>query len=86
MDQDLKAMLESILLNQETFRNEANAKLDSITSQLDRMEAESNQDVIALLEVINGKLELTATKEDINFLAGKLGQHDLEIDRLKRVK
>lgn len=46
----------------------------------------TNGDVISMLEVINRKLELTATKEDIEFLAGKLGQHDLEIDRLKRIK
>jgi chromosome segregation ATPase len=61
-------------------------KLVVITNQLDRMEAESNSDVIAILESMNGKLETLATKEDIDYLAGQLGKHDLEIDRLKRVK
>lgn len=61
-------------------------KLIVITNQLDRMEAESNSDVIAILESMNGKIETLATKEDIDYLAERLGKHDLEIDRLKRVK
>lgn len=44
------------------------------------------EDVVAMLEVISSKVETLATKEEIEYLAGKLGQHDLEIDRLKRIK
>lgn len=61
-------------------------ELSSIRTQLDRIENESNQDVIAMLEIINNKLEVAATKEDVNFLAGKLGQHEFEIEQLKRAK
>ncbi|MBP1993701.1 hypothetical protein [Paenibacillus eucommiae] len=93
MEQELKSLLESIIKNQETLKSEVNARFDNIDvelsairTQLNRIETEANEDIIATLEIINNKLELTATKEDIGFLAGKLGQHELEIDRLKRVK
>jgi chromosome segregation ATPase len=59
--------------------------LTMITMQLEKLEANTNSDVIAMLELMDSKLELTATKEDINFLAMKLGKHELEIDRLKRI-
>ncbi len=62
------------------------SKLADISSQLIRMESNANQDVIGLLELINTKLDLCASKEDIDFFARKFGQYDLEIDRLKRVK
>jgi tetrahydromethanopterin S-methyltransferase subunit G len=63
-----------------------NGKLDTITLQMDRIEAEPNKDVIGMLEIIHSKMETLATKEDIDYLAGQLGKHELEIDRLKRVK
>jgi tetrahydromethanopterin S-methyltransferase subunit G len=135
MDQDLKDMLQSIIVSQEMFQNQVIARFDKvdagfdkvdarldkvdarldkvdarldkvdarldkvdtrldkvegeisiIRTQLDRIEYEGNSDVLGVLEVMNAKLELTATKDDIDYLAMKLGQHDLEIDRLKRVK
>ncbi len=114
MDQELKAILESIQgelqsvkENQVTFAkevnqrfdgidnrfnevdnrfNEVDGKLGDIKSQLDRIEAESNDDIVALLETINGKLETLATKEDVAYLAERLGRTELEIDRLKRAK
>jgi len=66
--------------------NEMDGKLGEIKSQLDRIEAESNDDIVALLETINGKLETLATKEDVEYLAGRVGRTELEIDRLKRAK
>jgi len=66
--------------------NEMDGKLGDIKSQLDRIEAESNDDIVALLETINGKLETLATKEDVEYLAGRVGRTELEIDRLKRAK
>ncbi len=66
--------------------NVMDGKLDGIKNQLDRIEAESNDDVVALLESISGKIETLATKEDIEYLAGRLGRTELEIDRLKRAK
>ncbi|MDF2670458.1 MAG: hypothetical protein K0R67_2764 [Paenibacillus sp.] len=100
MDPELKAMLE--LLHSQIsglgdkltdVSTRLNSRLDSVDNkligiavQLTRMETEGNNDVIIMLEMMDTKLELTAKKEDIDYLAGKLGQHDLEIDRLKRIK
>ena len=61
-------------------------RLDEMKSQLDRIEAESNDDVVALLESIGGKIETLATKEDVEYLAARVGRNELEIDRLKRAK
>jgi hypothetical protein len=60
-------------------------QLAQMQQQLDRMENAQTHDVMALLAIINGKLEQTATKEDITYLARKIGEHDLELDRLKRI-
>jgi archaellum component FlaC len=93
MDQELRSMLETILDHQEAFKKDMNTRFDgvdgrleAISSQLDRIEPETNDDVVAVLESISSKLETLATKEDIDYLAGQLGKHELEIDRLKRVK
>ncbi|EPD81996.1 MULTISPECIES: hypothetical protein [unclassified Paenibacillus] len=55
-----------------------------------------DQEIKGLLEKIltrldsiekSGKLEQAATKEDVAYLAAKIGQHDLELDRLnKRIR
>jgi hypothetical protein len=82
MDQELKRILETIIGNQVNM----GLTLETITNQLDRIESEANSDIVAILESISGKIETLATKEDINYLAGQIGKHDLEIDRLKRVQ
>jgi len=82
MEEKIMEMFASIIENQKQM----NTRLDQISSQLDQIEVNSKQDVIGLLEVINTKLEKSATKHDIDYLAVKFGQYDLEIDRLKRVK
>jgi len=66
--------------------DEVDGKLVTITNQLNRLEGETNDNVIALLQTINGKLETLATKEDVEYLAGRVGRTELEIDRLKRAK
>ncbi|SDC75118.1 hypothetical protein SAMN02799630_01381 [Paenibacillus sp. UNCCL117] len=60
--------------------------LESVKEQLDRNEAEFSQDVVTMLNLIHLKLERSASKEDMDFLAAKLGVHDIEMDRLRRMK
>lgn len=61
-------------------------QLTQMQHQLDRMEYAQTHDVLSLLTMIDAKLEQTATKEDIAYLARRIGEHDLELDRLKRIK
>ncbi|WP_240413791.1 hypothetical protein [Paenibacillus periandrae] len=61
-------------------------QLTHMQHQLDRMEYSQTHDVLSLLTMIDTKLEQTATKEDIAYLARRIGEHDLELDRLKRIK
>jgi hypothetical protein len=88
-----EAMKEEMNTRFETIQKDMNVRFDGvdgrlevISSQLDRIEAETNDDVVAILESISSKMETLATKEDIDYLAGRLGKHELEIDRLKRIK
>ncbi|XID90135.1 hypothetical protein ACF3MZ_16410 [Paenibacillaceae bacterium WGS1546] len=72
--ESVKSEMRSMKDNQETFAREINVRFDGVDgklegskSQLDRIEAETNDDVVTLLESINGKIEALATKEDVEY-------------------
>ncbi|TVY07433.1 DUF1640 domain-containing protein [Paenibacillus cremeus] len=77
--QDMQAEIVSL-------KREMEVRFDRVDERLDRIEVFQNEDVVAMLHVIQGKIETCASKEDVMYLAGKLGEHDLALDQLKRVK
>ncbi|MCM3273068.1 hypothetical protein [Paenibacillus elgii] len=60
--------------------------VSSIKQQLDRIEQNQNDDVIAMLSVVKAKLETTASKEEVSALARIQGEQQLRIELLKKAE
>lgn len=91
--------LKQIVTNMRKEQEVTNARLDRMEKRLDRMDRrletmESRQEKMEKQHEITNerligieqRLNDTATKEDVEYLARKLGEHELELDRLKRAK
>ncbi|PED63954.1 hypothetical protein [Priestia megaterium] len=83
MDAILKAIQE---MNQSLSKeikdgfSSVNERLDKVESRLANLETNSNEDVVALLKQI--ERNTNGLQQDIEFLTGKVGNHDRILNRL----
>ncbi|MEK4886436.1 hypothetical protein NST81_17525 [Bacillus sp. FSL W8-0223] len=79
------------LLIQESFKNlyqyldlkfkEVDANFEAVNSRLEKLEANSNEDVVALLKQIQKNTKGLST--DIEYLAEKVGKHEMILNRIQ---
>ncbi|MFD2618752.1 hypothetical protein [Terrilactibacillus laevilacticus] len=79
-------ILEAIQKMNENFSNELKeikSDIKAMKNQLDRIELNGNEDVIGML--IEVKKQTSNLNTDITNLAGKVGVHDMIINRLSNI-
>lgn len=64
------------------FRGEVKEEFKEVREQLDRMESDQPNDITALLSKIEKNTNVLS--EDLEFLAGKVGKHEMIIDRINK--
>lgn len=81
LQKDIKEV-KNELADVKTKLEDVQTELSDVKETVHRIELTQNEDVIALLKVTTKKV--AEVEEDVQFLAGKVGKHEMKLNRFEQ--